>query len=450
MWYKFFNFKKRNSLFYYFSLISIFYFTSACQTASKIRSGFQSSRQTEDQFAADYLGSDISYILVGAKGRAGKGAVFKCTLDGYECYEFLGGNLRFSPPSNRSFKTVRVFNGDVFGASLFVFNDKLYIGATGRDNKKANDTGSISSANYKDEVGTIIECQLNGSECREFLGGHLRFENTTPSTPVKLFSSDHFGTSLTAFQNKLLIGAPGRDGNDVDAIGTIFQCSLDGKNCVEFLGGKTKNKNIINLLNEEDSFGSSLIVANNLFYVGVPLRNAGSGGVMKCTTDGAKCEFINTKSLRLASNNNFGTSLAASTTDLYVGTVGRSGVPSTDPSKYDLGAVFKCNLDGNNCTEIIGGENKESAAKLKLGPRDYLGTSLAVHKNHLFIGVPGRMNLKNLRTGAVFRCDLNGNQCVEFMGGKSTGYLNSESLDLLDGDQFGSSLAVVSKSYDNK
>ncbi|WGL60209.1 hypothetical protein QEJ31_01145 [Pigmentibacter sp. JX0631] len=407
----------------------------------------EQNKTQNESVTKENLGDDASYILIGAKGRAGKGAVFKCTLDGYECYEFLGGNKRFSPPENRSYKTVNIFNGDVFGASINVFNKKIFIGATGRDNKKANDTGSISSANYKDEVGSLFECDLEGNDCREFLGGHLPFENSQVIVPVKLFSSDHFAASTAFSQNKLLIGVPGRDGNDVDDIGSIFQCNLDGKYCSEFLGGKSKNKAVISQLATDDSFGTSLITSNNFLYIGVPNKNSGSGSVMKCTIDGSKCDFFNLKNLRLASNNNFGTSITISKTNIYVGASGRSGVPITDPQQYDLGAVFKCGLDGNNCSEIIGGENKESAAKLKLGPRDYLGMSIAVFKEYLFIGVPGRMNFQNQRTGAVFRCDLNGSNCIEFIGGKSTGYLDSESLDLLDGDQFGSSLFVVSKSY---
>ncbi|MGY3804892.1 hypothetical protein ACWNT8_12555 [Pigmentibacter ruber] len=429
----------------FFMLIGVLELCIACQTTNKsdqnkIKSGSSINEN---------LGDDASYILIGAKGRAGKGAVFKCTLDGYECYEFLGGNKRFSPPENRSFKTVTIFNGDVFGASINVFNKKIFIGATGRDNKKANDTGSISSANYKDEVGSLFECDLEGNECREFLGGHLPFENSQAIVPVKLLSSDHFASSIAVIQNKLFIGVPGRDGNDLDDIGGIFQCNLDGKNCFEFLGGKAKNKGILSQLSNDDSFGTSLLPFNNFMYVGVPNKNSGSGNVMKCTIDGTKCDFFNLKNLRLASNNNFGVSLAAAKNNIYIGATGRSGVPITDPQQYDLGAVFKCNLDGNNCTEIIGGENKDSVSKLKLGPRDNLGMSLAVFKNYIFIGVPGRMNPQNQRTGAVFRCDLNGNNCVEFIGGKSDGYLDSESLDLLDGDQFGSSLFVVSKSYLN-
>lgn len=447
MWGNFSIFKTLNHFFNLFLCLLLCGAVSSCQTSNKTYETAGSFQNAKGEVSEENLGSDVSYILVGAKGRAGKGAVFKCTLDGYECYEFLGGNLRFSSPSNRSYKTVKIFNGDVFGASLFTVGQNLFIGATGRDNKKANDTGSISSANYKDEVGSVFACDLNGSECHELLGGHLPFENSQSIVPLKLFSSDHFGASILVHQNKLYIGVSGRDGNDVDNIGSIIQCNLEGKNCIEFIGGKTKNKNIVNQLSEEDSFGASLIVANNTFYVGVPLRNAGSGSVMKCAIDGSKCEFINTKNLRLASNNNFGSSLVATKTNLFVGAVGRSGTPITDPMQYDLGAVFKCNLDGNNCSEIIGGENKDSGTKLKLGPRDYLGTSLAVYKNYLYIGVPGRMSDDNLRTGAVFRCDLNGNNCIEFMGGKSTGYLTADSLDLLDGDQFGSSLAVVSRTY---
>ena len=42
--------------------------------------------------------------------------------------------------------------------------------------------------------------------------------------------------------------------------------------------------------------------------------------------------------------------------------------------------------------KLLVSENKDSGTKLKLEPRDYLETSLAVYKTSICIRVPGRMS----------------------------------------------------------
>jgi len=385
-----------------------------------------------------------SYILIGAKGRFGKGSVFKCTLDGYECTEFLGGNMRFQAPSKSGMKPIKLFNGDLFGSSVLVVKDKMFIGAIGRDNKKGDDAGSISSANYKDEVGTVFQCNLNGTECQEFLGGHNSFQTKFENTRINLMSADHFGSTLFHSNNKIYIGSIGRDNNNKDDVGSIFQCDLDGKNCNELIGGKNKSKLLNQLLNEHDSIGSSLFMNNNSTYVGAMNKNAGNGGLLKCNNDISKCNYTDVKNIHLSLNDAFSSSLVGNEKNIFVGAIGRNEFPTTDPNLYDIGAVFKCDLEGTNCSEIIAGENKSSAASLGLSLKDNLGSSLAILGNYLYIGASGRINNANARTGAVFRCQLDGSNCIEFIGGRSKGDVNSDSLDLLDGDLFGSSLAIVS------
>lgn len=388
--------------------------------------------------------SSHSYLLIGSKGRFAKGAIFKCTLDGYECEEFLDGNMRFQSPSKSSLKPLKIFNGDLFGTSMFVVKDKLFISATGRDNKRSNDAGSISSANYKDEVGSVFQCNLNGSECQEFLGGHNAFQTQSDNYRINLLSGDHFGSSVFFAKDKLYFGSIGRDNNNRDDVGSVFQCDLDGKNCNEIIGGKNKNKLWNQLLSEHESLGSSLFINNSDIFIGSANKNAGNGAVLKCNYEVNKWDYINVKNIHLTGNDNFGSSVLGNSSSLFVGAIGRNGLPVTEPSLYDVGAVFKCNLDGSNCSEFIGGENKSSVTSLGLSVKDNLGASLAIFGEYLYIGAPGRMNNSGARTGAVFRCKLDGSDCIEFIGGQSKGDLNSESLDLLEGDFLGSSLSVVS------
>ena len=180
------------------SLIS-FLFLVSCSVSSG------NNKSSNNDFSNSQKNSH-SYILIGAKGRFGKGSVFKCTLDGYECTEFLGGNMRFQAPSKSGMKPIKLFNGDLFASSVLVVKDKMFIGAIGRDNKKGDDAGSISSANYKDEVGTVFQCNLNGTECQEFLGGHNSFQTKFENTRINLMSADHFGSTLFHSNNKIYIG----------------------------------------------------------------------------------------------------------------------------------------------------------------------------------------------------------------------------------------------------
>ena len=54
-----------------------------------------------------------NYLLIGAIGRSDTGSVFKCSLDGTDCVEFLGGKIGL--PSSPELK---LQNDDSFGSSI--------------------------------------------------------------------------------------------------------------------------------------------------------------------------------------------------------------------------------------------------------------------------------------------------------------------------------------------
>ena len=75
-----------------------------------------------------------NYLLIGAKGKLGKGAVFKCNLDGSQCIEFIGGNISFTS-SNSSLPAIKLTKGEFFGSSITANQSYIYIGAEGKGGK---------------------------------------------------------------------------------------------------------------------------------------------------------------------------------------------------------------------------------------------------------------------------------------------------------------------------
>lgn len=389
----------------------------------------------------------VDYLLIGAKGRAAnRGAVFKCNLDGTKCTEFLGGLTKFKDPLDHKLQSVKLLSGDHFGSSIFATQEKIFIGAMGRDNRKATDAGTVSSANYKDEIGALFQCDLDGSECREILGGHIGFPKpkNPDHYPISLMAGDNFGVSLAATDKKLFIGILNRNTVNNDDVGGVITCDLSAKNCEESFGGKTKKSKNIKYFKAYDNFASGLFISKSHIYIGAKNKNEGNGAVYKCTVDLQKCSELNVKNLDLYSNDSFGTTLAGNAEHLFVGAIGRNGLPRILSSLFDIGAVFRCSLKDDKCVEFIGGELEKYVPQFALAADAHMGTGLAVNSEFIFIGASGRKNSNGIRTGAVFRCKLDGTDCLEIVGGKNEGALKKSDIELAKDDLLGSSLAILS------
>lgn len=388
------------------------------------------------------------YLLIGSKGRDGKGAIFKCNLEGNECSEFISSktisdeinaskDIVFTDESAASDtekpKAYEPVAGDNFGSSIAVTKSNIFIGASGI---KGQDKGPN---------GAVIKCDLDGKNCSEI-----------DTSKLLLTTNDGFGINLYANDTNLFISATGRDSGSPgspayrDDIGAVFKCDLDGTNCQEFLAGKNTISPVRDELFRLNKFGSSFVANSSSMFIGangVKGQDKGSNGaVFKCELDGNGCVTINTANLNLITNDQFGSSIALKDDAIFIGAIGRDSSHVNDKSKYDTGAVFKCSIQTNSCMELFGGQNQTSATSLNLVADEYFGSSLAISGENLFVGATGRKDNANKRTGAVFKCSLDGTSCIEFIGGQNKNRMTatSESLNLANGDFFGSSLTIAS------
>lgn len=307
------------------------------------------------------------YLLIGAKGRAGKGSVYKCNLEGTKCREFLGGNILFT--SNNVTKeaksnVIQLAMGDNFGSSIFGNKKNIFIGSNGKKGFDLYGKESSDSPN-----GAVYQCDLSGKNC-----------SILDTTLLKLTANDSFGSSIFVTSSKILVGAIGRDSGDalpkiIGAnyrfdLGAIFQFDLDGKNGVEFIAGKNKNSKIRDELKGNDYLGTSIVATKRNIFIGAKDKIRGNGRVFKCNLEGAECQSFYATDINFITNDNFGSSLAATDKQIFIGAIGRDSSPtnisslygkdnsSTNVSPlYDTGVVFSCNLDASSCVKLVGGRD---------------------------------------------------------------------------------------------
>ena len=138
---------------------------------------------------------------------------------------------------------------------------------------------------------------------------------------------DFFGRSFFATKDNLFVGAPGLviDGGD------LFKCDSDGTNCHIAISGTP---------NSTEGVGKAFAGNENNFYVGAPRMHTNAGGVLKCDGSGANCNPIDTSSLGLVDDSQFGIKLILTGQHLYISASGDVGVS---------GNVFICKTDGTNC-----------------------------------------------------------------------------------------------------
>lgn len=167
----------------------------------------------------------------------------------------------------------------------------------------------------------------------------------------------------------------------------VYICNLDGTNCKAIEHGLK--------LNSSDYFGTGISAGGNELFIGSSGANSDTGAVYKCNLNGNNCNIIN-HGLKLNTKDMFGQSVFIKDTNLFI-----SALLSSDHNK---GKVYKCNLDGKNCSEIKHG--------LKLQENDGFGTAIFGINNSLFISSYGKNG-----TGEIFKCDLEGTKCTPIKHG---------------------------------
>ena len=369
-----------------------------------------------------------NYLLIGAEGRAGKGAVFRCQVDGSKCLEYIGGNLDLQQYLEKPNEVISILKGEHFASSVAANQSFIYIGA-----KYKPGYDQFSRHDPKSSNGAIYKCDLLGKICELI---NLSF--------INLVSNDRFGSSIFATKDKIYIGATGRDSylNTIrqnDDIGAIFKFNITLTSGNEFIGGKIENPDI--KLMPKDNFGSSIYLTQKFIYLGANNRNNESGTAFICEISGKKCKEFNITNLNLNNNDQFGSSIYGTNEYLYIGAPGRKSSLLSGINSENIGAVFRCNTNGEECVELFGVKNQKKL-DITLENGDRFGSSLIVFDNYIYIGAEGRKDQDNNKTGSIFKCDLDGNKCLELVGGKSKENIGT-TFGLKDGDLFGSSITIA-------
>lgn len=417
------------------TLFILLFLLSCSKGGGGFGGGYDSANSSANVVIPNPNGNNQNYLLIGAKGRNGTGSVYRCSLDGDDCIEIFGGLAGYISATNLTLK-----QNDSFGSSIGVNDNSIYIGAL---NKSGFNAANILEQNNPN--GAVYKCDLSGLNC-----------SIIDSSSLKLITNDNFGTSIFATNDSIFIGAIGRDGgtpaqSNLYDMGSLFKCDADGTKCIEIMGGKNQTNQIRKDLNGFDNFASSIYLTNSSLYIGAKNKNGGNGRVFKCKADGSNCVQFDISRLNLITNDNFGYSIAGSDKNIFVGAIGRDSGPTNKSDLYDTGAVFRCDFDGKNCSEIYGGQNQKSFNELKLGVNDNFGSALAVYGNYIYVGAVGRKDETGKRTGSVFRCKLepgkdNDKQltdCIELIAGRTHGVNKARILGLKEGDSFGSSITVA-------
>jgi hypothetical protein len=409
------------------SFLLTLFLLSSCSKGGGSGGGNDSQNASANVVNENPASNMQNYLLIGAKGRSDTGSVFKCSLDGTDCVEFLGGKIGL--PSSPELK---LQNDDSFGSSISANDKYIFIGSNYKNGFDQNNKPAAKNPN-----GAIYKCDLSGKNC-----------TIIATDSLKLITNDNFGTSLFATKDAIYTGATGRDGgtpsqSNIFDIGAIFKCNSEGTNCAEFIAGKNTTSSIKKDLKGNDHLGTAIYISNSNIYIGAKDKYNFNGAVFKCDLSGQNCIQFDTAPLKLITNDNFGVSLSGNENNIFIGSIGRDSGQTNVPELYDTGSVFQCDLNGKNCLELLGGQNQTSRKALGIAVNDNFGSSIAVIGDSIYIGAMNRKDVSGKRTGSVFKCKIDGTNCNELIGGKSINLNSSNTLGLKEGDLFGSSITIV-------
>lgn len=273
-----------------------------------------------------------------------------------------------------------------------------------------------------DGEGSLYKCDLNGNNC------------INRKTKSQSDNRTSYAASIYASNDFIYIGAPNvghLDGSYQPGLGALIQCNLDMKDC--FIPKVNKDLG--------DGLGSSVAVSNDYVYLGAPYANTseeikkrekkisssitsykdliyneldnvfkgspipqGNGVVYRCMKSNLNsCQTIEYP-YSTYTKSEFGSSIFLTHQALFV--VARSAVSKNNSNIK--GVVFKCTLEGSDCTPIEIKANEEEKIDLKRG--------LFVTNENLYLGAFIRRGFSDYNY-AVLKCSLNGENCKEIVAG---------------------------------
>lgn len=397
-------------------LVSIFLFSCS-------KSGGGSSADNSSNVTANTSGGGgqnqlptSEYLLVGASSAYNaQGVVLLCNLDGTNCIEFLGGNS-----TRLNAQALGLVNNDRFGTSMAINGAILYVSAASKDGGDGKSPGSGKIFRFDLTNAIAPTPNANASAATP---SSITFTLTKDGvTPV---ANQYFGKSLFATPTALYVGSNLRKNSEVEQgrysqlkTGSIFQCDLKGENCNEVIPG---NSPLLANNSGISKTGISLFLNSTtlLFGASTDTHIGSYGRVVSCAIDlNSNCVDVPTSNLDLITNDNFGASIIATAQNLYVGAPGR------DASDFDVGAIFICGITAanNKCAAF-----NTSKPKVAITKNDKFGFSLALSndQNTLYVGSVGRKTSAKVTVGGVFKCNIDGTNCSEIIAGKSVSGSNA-------------------------
>jgi hypothetical protein len=212
-------------------------------------------------------------------------------------------------------------------------------------------------------------------------------------------SNTGFGYAVSITNNEAIVGAPGRINYSVDTgPGKVYVYNLSDGSLRYTLTGEQSF----------DNFGYSVAVDGNNLIVGAPGfnpgSNAGSGKVYvyNLDTGTAKFSILNPNNFGTSAGDNFGNSVAISSSYIAVGAYSEDDADGTG-----AGVVYQYNIAGTFIRTIVNPDTTSTSAN------DAFGYSISINNTNLVIGAPfengstgadtseGRVYVYNSSTGAL-------------------------------------------------
>ena len=287
---------------------------------------------------------------------------------------------------------------DGFGSSVAVSGSKLYVGAS----------SDSSSGGYAGAVYILEDKNSDGDYADS--GENVKLSNATGG--ITLEKNDYFGSSVAVSGSKLYVGAFGDDDGAADA-GAVY--ILEDKNSDGDYADSGENVKLSSTtggitLEGGDYFGSSVAVSGSKLYVGASgdddgYHNAGALYILNDTNsdgdyaDDGEMHKIGgeTAGVLLAEHDHFGSSVALSGSDIYVGAYGADyGGYNNAGSLYvlnDVNGDYRFNRNG----EFV----RVSTEELSLETSHDLGSSVAVSGSTIYVGARGS-DAHGESSGAVY------------------------------------------------
>jgi predicted secreted protein len=297
---------------------------------------------------------------------------------------FAGGCDQSTIPSNeQSLEASDGENGDVFGQSVAIGDNKLVVGAPGDSAVGIYQHGSV----YVYDLDGTNEVNITASDKAE---------------------GDQFGISVAVGCNKIVVGSWLSDVSGNTNQGAAYIYDLDGSNEIKVTASNGASN---------DNFGRSVAIGDNKIVIGAPYDDNngtnsgsayiydldGSNEVQITASDGAASDF-------------FGHSVAIGSSIIVVGSYGKN-----IGTQFNQGSVYLFDLEGNQ-TGIITASNPQGTLSEISGGGGNFGEAVAIGNRKIIVGERNRDHAGNIGAGSAYIYDLDGTNEIEITASDKASY----------------------------